>query len=179
MKIKHYLIVFFFGVLFTQNCLIGQQAYSQNEFSKHQNDSTRKVFVYAGIGLLEAYNIGIGYQGFPNFAVSLKYSTTFIGSGFGFPNTSSGIGIKLSFFIPFSIFNCMNAEYVSYLSQSSTHIINSTTKGNFFDFNIGKEIADKKGLRIFGGVGISISAAKEATVTYSPSLKIGINYNLF
>ena len=74
MKIKHYIIVFILGILFTQISLKAQQTNLPDEFSKDQNDSTRKVYVYAGTGLFEWINLGIGFQINPEFSVSLKHA---------------------------------------------------------------------------------------------------------
>ncbi len=179
MKIKHYLIVFFFGVLLTQNCLKGQQAYSQNEFSTDQNDSTRKVYVYAGIGLLELYNIGIGYQVSPEIAFSFKYAGTNIGYGYILPSAGNGVGFKISYFTPLWIFNNMSVEYISYLNLGLDRKINSVTKGNYFELNVGNENIDKSKLKIYWAVGFGLSAAKTVSTLFFPSIKVGINYNLF
>ncbi|MFA3782039.1 hypothetical protein ABRY23_03125 [Melioribacteraceae bacterium 4301-Me] len=169
----------------TLNDLHSQQAYrlekfyAENYLLTDKKDSVRKIFIYSNTGILEFLSFGVGYQVSQDFAISLKYSNTFIGSGFIFPNTGSGIGIKLSYYTPFSIFNCINAEYVSYLILSTTKKVNSVTKGNFFEANIGKEIVKKEGLRVFWSLGLAISNAKMTTVVFAPSIKIGINYNLF
>jgi hypothetical protein len=125
MKIKHYLIALTLGVLINQNCLRGQQTDSQNEFSTDQNDSTRKVYVYSGIGLLEVYNIGIGYQVSPELAFSFKYAATWIGYGYILPSAGTGVGFKISYFTPFEIFNNISVEYISYLNLGLDRKINS------------------------------------------------------
>ncbi len=177
MKTKNYLMLFILGALLTQNCLRGQQVYSQNEFSKDQNDSTRNVFVYAGIGLLEIYNLGIGYQISPELAFSFKYAVTWIGAGI--LGGGGGVGIKISYFPKQWIINTISAEYISYLKLSLYEKINSVTKGNYFELNIGNENIDKSKLKIYWAVGFGLSAAKTASILFFPSIKIGINYNIF
>lgn len=176
--------IFFLILILTPFVSTGQNfnsinTLSQTNNSMKQNDSIRYMYVYSSIGILEAFSAGVGYQVNSNFSLSIIYSVSFIGSGYIFPNDASGIGLKVSYFKPFSIFNCINAEYVNYLWTSSTRTKSSTSKGNYFEVTIGKDSFQKKGLRIFWGIGISISNAKEATIVYSPSLKIGLTYNLF
>lgn len=180
MKIKHYLILLIFGSLLTQISVRGQQTDSQNEFSPEQNDSIRKVYVYAGIGLLEVYNIGIGYQFSHELAFSFKYAGTNIGyANYNIPSIGNGVGFKISYFAPLWIFNNISAEYISYLNLSLDSKINSVTKGNYFELNVGNENVDKSKLKIYWAIGFGLSAAKTVSVLFFPSIKVGINYNIF
>ncbi len=188
MKIKLYLIVFFFGVLLTQNSLKGQQAYSQNEFSKDQNDSTRKVYVYAGVGLFEWFNLGIGFQINPEFSVSLKHANTWVsghGGSYVFPSYASGIGLEIKYFKDLWIFNNVSFSYIYYLYVPNIYDdrYGIQPKGDYYEINFGNE-SIKKGVKrkiqIFWSVGLGKSYNKNYDKTLiMPSIKIGIFHNLF
>lgn len=66
-----------------------------------------------------------------------------------------------------------------YLSTSFDDHINSITKGNYLEFNIGRETIDESRLNFFWAIGFCVSAAKKAHNLYAPSLKLGLNYNFF
>jgi hypothetical protein len=180
MKIKHYLILLIFGSLLTQISLRGQQTDSQNEFFKDKENSIRKVYVYAGVGLFEIFNLGIGYQVSPELAFSFKYAGTWIGyANFNIPSTGTGVGVKISHFSKLWLFNNISAEYISYLNLTLDRKINSVTKGNYFELNVGNENVDKSKLKIYWAIGLGISDAHTVSTLFFPSLKVGINYNLF
>ena len=181
MKMKNYLMLLILWALLTQNCLRGQHAYSLNKFTEDQNDSIRNVFLYTGIGLFEVINIGIGYQISHELAFSFKYAGTWIGYSNILPSSGDGVGIKISYFPKQWIVNTISAEYISYLNLSVDYDrrINSVTKGNYFELNIGNENIDKSKLKIYWAVGFGLSAAKTVSTLFFPSLKVGINYNLF
>ncbi|MBX2977346.1 MAG: hypothetical protein KF721_14550 [Ignavibacteriaceae bacterium] len=140
----------------------------------------RGIFLFSSIGLIEVVSMGVGYQVTDNFSFALKGSATWIGSSaMGFPNGGRGIGIKLSYHTPFLFFNNTNVEFIQYLATSFDDHINSISKGHYLDFNIGKENINESGFNFFWSMGICVIAVKEADILYGPSLKIGLNYNLF
>lgn len=142
------------------------------------NNNLRGIFLFSNIGILDFLSAGIGYQVSEKISLSLKGSQTFIGSSaMGLPHGGSGVGIKLSYHTPFLFFNATSFEYIQYLSTSIDYRINSITKGNYFDFNIGRETVNESGFNFFWGIGVCMSNAKGANVLYSPSLKFGFNFN--
>ncbi len=104
------------------------------------------------------------------------------------PNGASRYGIKLTYHKPFIIFNTASFEYILYTKSTldwERKVIYGqiekipTLKGYYLDFNIGRETINETGFNFFGGIGICLSAAKEANILYAPSLKLGLNYNIF
>lgn len=180
MNNKCVFILFTLGVLFTQKVLLGQQIDHSDDLSKKQFDSTRNLYVHTGVGLLEIFNIGIGCQISPDIALSFIYSGTWIGySSFNFPSSGTGIGIKASYFKKFLFFNNISTEFVSYLNLSLDRKINSVTKGSYFEITAGNENIEKSKLKIHWAIGVGLSNAHTVSTLFFPSLKIGINYNLF
>jgi len=164
--------------IFSQINLIRSSDYSSIENNAEINNDLRGIFLFSNIGILDFLSLGIGYQVSEKISLAIKGSQTFIGSSaMGFPNGGSGVGVKLSYHTPFLFFNSTSFEYIQYLSTSYDDHINSITKGNYFDFNFGKETINKSGFNYFWAIGFSVSAAKEAHVLYAPSLKIGLNFN--
>ncbi len=147
--------------------------------NKGKNDySHRSIFLFSNIGILDFLSLGIGYQVSEKISIAVKGSQTFIGSSaMGFPHGGNGVGIKLSYHTHFLFFNTTSLEYIPYLSTSFDDHINSITKGNYFDFNFGRETINESGFNFFWAIGFCVSAAKEANVLYTPSLKIGLNFN--
>jgi hypothetical protein len=150
-----------------------------------ERDSVRGVFLYSGIGLIEVLTVGIGTQVSQDFSISLKYATTWIGKGaMILPNSATGIGLKLTYhkdLAPLPL-NAISFDYILYLHSSlgwqyRLDRYDPFIKGHYFDINVGKETVNESGFHFFWGVGFCISAAKEASVLYAPSIKIGINFN--
>jgi len=173
-------------IIFLSNTqfLFSQFNYDKDSsYCNYGNDSDldtnqRSVFLFSNIGILDFLSLGIGYQVSEKISIAVKGSQTFIGSSaMGFPHGGNGVGIKLSYHTPFLFFNTTSLEYIPYLSTSFDDHINSITKGNYFDFNFGRETIDESGFNFFWAIGFCVSAAKEANVLYAPSLKIGLNYN--
>ena len=188
MKIKHYIIVFILGILFTQISLKAQQTNLPDEFSKDQNDSTRKVYVYAGTGLFEWINLGIGFQINPEFSVSLKHANTWVsghGGSYVFPSYASGVGLEIKYFNDLWIFNNVSFSYIYYLYVPNIYDdrYGIQPKGDYYEINFGNESIKKgvKGkLQIFWSVGLGKSYNKNYDKTLiMPSIKIGIFHNLF
>jgi hypothetical protein len=150
-----------------------------------ETDSVRGIFLYSGIGLIEVLTIGIGSQVSQDISISLKYATTWIGKGaMILPNSATGIGLKLTYhkdLAPLPL-NAISFDYILYLHSSlgwqyRLDRYDPFIKGHYFDINVGKETVNESGFHFFWGVGFCISAAKEASVLYAPSIKIGINFN--
>lgn len=180
MKTKYDLIVIFFLMFFVSPKVYSQENYSRNIEVSSNKDSTRNVFVYSSVGLLEIFSLGIGCQVSTDIALSFKYSGTNIGyANFNLPSSGTGVGVKVSYFTKQWIFNNISAEYISYLNLELDRKINSVTKGNYFELNLGYENIDKSKLKIYWAVGFGLSDAKTVSTLFFPSLKIGINYNLF
>jgi hypothetical protein len=171
MKIITILLFFTCVNIFSQN---------SSQFLNEKKEG-RKIFLYSNLGILDFISLGVGYQASENVAISIKGSQTFItGSGaFGLPNSGAGIGAKFTYSTSFLFFNSISAEYISYLSLTYDKSIlpASFIKGHYFDLNIGYENINDAGLSFFWATGICISAVKTKNVLYSPSLKIGLNYN--
>jgi len=164
--------------LLSQINVIGNADYSSIENNAEIENNFRSIFLFSNIGILDFLSIGIGYQVSDKISLSLKGSQTFIGSSaIGLPHGGNGVGIKLSYHTPFLFFNTTSFEYIQYLSTSIDYRINSITKGNYFDFNCGRESINESGFNFFWAIGVCISNAKGANVLYSPSLKIGFNFN--
>ncbi|AFH50036.1 Hypothetical protein IALB_2333 [Ignavibacterium album JCM 16511] len=180
---KQILLVLIVALLNTQFLLgqinlIGSTDYSNFENNAEIDNNLRGIFLFSSIGILDFLSLGIGYQVSEKISIAIKGSQTFIGSSaMGFPHGGNGVGIKISYHTPFLFFNTTSLEYISYLSTSFDDHINSITKGNYFDFNLGREIIDESGFNFFWAIGFCVSAAKEANVLYTPSLKIGLNFN--
>jgi len=156
--------------------------FSQNNITQPVNNSGnhRNFFLYANLGILDFVSLGLGYQVSKQVAISIKASETIItGSSLGFPNWGTGLGFKVSYSKEFLLFNSFSAEYIAYLETSidDSKSLNTALKGNYFDFNIGRENIYDEGLNVFWAIGFCISAVKTTDVLYSPSLKIGLNYN--
>lgn len=151
------------------------------------DNDIRCIFPFLSIGVIEYISFGLGYQVTENSSISLKRSSTWIGTGaMGFPNSASGYGIKLAYYIPILIFNAFSFEYILYtkstLDWERKKLYSEIKeipvfKGHYFDFNLGRETINKSGFNFFWGIGFCISAAKEAHTIYSPSLKMGLTYN--
>jgi hypothetical protein len=188
MKARNYLMLFILGTLLAQNRLIGQQIYSLNEFSHAQNESTRKVYFYAGIGLLEWLSLGLGYQINHEFSVSLKHSNVWV-SGHGgsnlFPPYASGIGIDIKYFKNLWVFNNLSFNYIYflYIPNIYDNTYGLKYKGNYYEVNLGNEKIEnelKGKLQLFWSLGLGVSYSKNyAEKLILPSIKIGIIHNLF
>lgn len=157
--------------------------FSQNDSDKRLINSAepRSFFINSSLGILEFISLGIGYQASEKVAISIKASDTFItGSSLVFPNTGTGLGFKVSYSTEFLFFNSISAEYIAYLSLTYDQTImpSGTIKGNYFDLNIGRENIYAKGLNVFWAIGICASAVKTQETLFSPSIKIGLNYNI-
>ena len=149
----------------------------------YQSDSAqlRHIYIFTNIGILEVLSFGIGYQLSSDFSIAIKWGGTCIGGGggYGLPGSGDGIGIKASYRLPYDIFNNISFEYIPYLRLSLTDQGSSTFKGNFFDLNVGYENILKNNVKIFWSLGLCLSDAKKAHMVFSPSVKIGLNYNIF
>lgn len=179
---KLFLIIFIILLntqfLFSQMNLINNANFDAFENNGKKDYSYRSIFLFSNIGILDFLSLGIGYQVSEKISIAIKGSQTFIGSSaMGFPHGGNGVGIKFSYHTPFLFFNTTSLEYIPYLSTSFDDHINSITKGNYFDFNFGRETIDESGFNFFWAIGFCVSAAKDAHVLYSPSLKIGLNFN--
>jgi hypothetical protein len=140
----------------------------------------RSFFINSSLGILEFISLGVGYQFSEKVAVTIKGSYTFTtGASLNIPNWGEGLGFKVSFSTEFLFINSISAEYIAYLKTAldDAESIDTAIKGNYFDFNIGREDIYSNGLNFFWAVGLCISAVKNTNVLYSPSLKIGLNYN--
>ena len=158
--------------------IVGQDLeYKSMIDSINGSKNIRKEYIYSSIGILEFLAIGVGYQLSPKFSISVKSSGPFIGGGYIFPNGAEGIGTKISYYVPFSIFNCINFESILLLHQTLDDQTPAFIKGYFLDINIGKEIIDKNGLRVFWGVGICGNDTADVPGRFFYSIKIGLNYN--
>lgn len=175
--------------LFSQSNLINNTNSNSLTNNAEIDNDHRGIFLFSSIGLIEVVSIGVGYQVNENFSFSLKGSATWIGSSaMILPNSASGYGIKLTYHKQFLIFNAATFEYVLYTKSTldwerkklygQIEMI-PTFKGYYLDFNIGRETINESGFNFFWGLGICVSAAKEAHILYSPSLKVGLNYNFF
>ncbi|WP_348344904.1 hypothetical protein, partial [Ignavibacterium sp.] len=164
--------------LFSQMNLINNNNFDALDINGYKDNIHRGIFLFSNIGILDFLSFGIGYQVSEKISIAIKGSQTFIGSSaMGFPQGGNGVGIKLSYRTHFLFFNTTSLEYIPYLSTSFDDHINSITKGNYFDFNFGRETIDESGFNFFWAIGFCVSAAKEANVLYAPSLKIGLNFN--
>lgn len=175
--------------LFSQINLINNTNSNSLTNNTEIDNDLRGIFLFSSIGLIEVVSIGVGYQVNENFSFSLKDSATWIGSSaMILPNSASGYGIKLTYHKPFLIFNTSSFEYILY-TQSTLDWERKklygqiekipTLKGYYLDFNIGRETINESGFNFLWGIGICVSAAKEAHILYAPSLKLGLNYNFF
>ena len=151
---------------------------------KDENNGTRKVFIYSSLGVMEIFSIGAGYQISDRFAFSINGSASFTGLGkqnffwLFFP-TGSGIGFKLSYYTPSVFFSAISFEYVAYLDLDENPFAKSVTKGGFYDLTIGREFIYDKGFNFFWSIGICVSDALNSNTVIFPSLKAGIEYNIF
>jgi hypothetical protein len=165
------IILFYTGGLFSQN---------DSDKTVINSSEPRNFFINSSLGILEFISLGVGYQASEKVAITIKASETFItGASLGFPNWGTGLGFKVSYSTEFLLFNTISAEYIAYLETSidESNSLNTLLKGNYFDFNIGRENIYDEGLNVFWAIGICISAVKTTDVLYSPSLKVGLNYN--
>jgi hypothetical protein len=172
---KHLTLIFITILCYTD-------LFSQNDINKteYNQEESRSFFLYANIGILDFASVGVGYQASERVALSIKASQTFItGASLGFPEWGAGLGFKVSCATEFLFFNSISAEYIAYLETSidDSHSLTSTLKGNYFDFNIGRENVYDEGINVFWAIGICISSVKTTEVLFSPSLKVGLNYN--
>jgi len=184
------IITFFISELtFCQNNFDSIDGYYLNQITNTTNNHNRKFYVFSSVGLIEIVSIGVGYQISRDISFAIKGASTWIGSyALLFPNGASGVGIKLSYHKPFLFFNTASFDYIIYLYstldwESKRQPWNlgyePFIKGHYFDVNIGKETINKSGLNIFWSIGVCLSAAKEAHILFAPSLKVGLNYNIF
>ncbi len=176
-----------FKLLFSQINLINNTNSNSLTNNTEIDNDLRGIFLFSSIGLIEVVSIGVGYQVNENFSFSLKGSATWIGSSaMILPNSANGYGIKLTYHKPLLIFNAASFEYILYtqstLDWESKKLYGQiekipTLKGYYLDFTIGRETINESGFNFLWGIGICVSAAKEAHILYAPSLKIGLNYN--
>ncbi|KUG25725.1 hypothetical protein ASZ90_004446 [hydrocarbon metagenome] len=174
---RKFIWVFFLFIV--TNKVFSQEINSANSVNEYE---LRNFFVTTNTGILEFISIGIGYQINDDISIALKYSGTWIGSSaMGLPNSAYGLGCKFSYHKPFLFFNSTSFEYISYLSSTldwQSRENEPFLKGHYFDLHIGKENIEKNGFNFFWSLGICLSAAKEAHILVSPSLKGGVNFNL-
>lgn len=177
MKHKRLLAILLTSILLISKNIVGQ---SLNELPQSEENTERKVTINAGIGLIELYSLGIGWQVSKDFCLTFNYSRTMIGKSTFLPSVGDGVGVKLTYFNkPFWIFNKISAMYLQYLYLSLDRKIDSAMKGSYFEMCFGKEDITAPGLNINWSAGVGVSAAKTAELLFMPSIKIGINYNFF
>jgi hypothetical protein len=172
---KHFILIFI--ILLSTSALFSQDNLSQ---TLSNSGPARNFFLFTNLGILDFVSVGFGYQASEKISLSLKASETFIaGASLGFPEWGAGVGFKVSYSTKFLFFNSVSAEYIAYLETSidESKSLSTLLKGNYFDFNIGHENIDNEGLNVFWAIGICISSVKTTDILYSPSLKIGLNYN--
>ncbi len=159
---------------------------SVNNFVTNENDSLRKIFYSIGIGLSEIAHIGAGYQLDKQFALSLKYATTWLSYGgvglVAIPGSGAGWGITASYFNDFWIFNKVSIEYLYYTTlpprhDPSDHMMKKNY-GNYYQIDIGKEyIFKSKNLRFYWLIGIGVSVPQKEKSLILPTIGIGFTKN--
>jgi len=171
-------------VSLSQNNSLSLNRYDFNSIEQENKNEkkVRNIFLFSSIGVLEIISVGIGYQITDNFSLSLKGSVTgFEGGAFNVPNSTKGLGIKLTYYCPFIFLNTISFEYTLHLDANFDYlgrrIHKPSLKGSFFDFNIGKESINEAGFNFFWSVGFCINSVKYVQILYSPSIKIGLNFN--
>jgi hypothetical protein len=151
---------------------------SRTAISK-KNDSTRVLYVQLHTGLLECCGLGVGVQLSKNYSILLKGSNTFIGGqgSFMFPQDGSGYGVQFSYYSKFWVFNSINFEYLKYTDISICYPPRDL--GYFLDLNFANENVGKKFYNAFWSLGICISVARNSPILVYPSIKYGMNLNIF
>ncbi len=147
-------------------------------------DNLRKLYIYSGLGLLEFFQFGIGYQINKDFSISMKYAATWLSYGGSYinPGIGSGFGIAISYYKNLWLFNKISSDYIYYTSlpiiiyDAKNYI---RPKGSYYEITIGNEkIESKTGLQIFWFVGIGISYPHRSEILILPSIKIGVSQSL-
>jgi hypothetical protein len=181
---KYFVILFFLSLVpiaFCQESNTNSESKKETESSEEQKaNDTRHVFVYGGVGLLEVFTYGVGFQLNNKFSLSMGYSYVIVGGdAFILPDIGQGYVIKAGYFSNFWIFNSLNIEYLNILKTYTDKGVTSKSKGYFAEINFAHETISKCRLGFYWSLGVCLSNAKMKPQLCTPSIKIGCNYNIF
>jgi hypothetical protein len=150
-------------------------------------ETLRSLYLSGSIGVFEVGSFGIGFQINKNFSCAVIGGATWIGgANYGIPNSGSGYGVNVSYYKKILFFNNISFDYIFYLTSSLDWEslrqpwrlgYEPTIKGYYCEVNLGHQNLSESGLNFFWSVGLGISSAKESSILFAPTLKLGINYN--
>ena len=149
-----------------------------------QNDTTsktksesdrRKFYLTFNTGILEVIGLGFGYQYSDEWSFATKVS---LASREQLAFSVSGLGVRAARFFSTSLpFNNINVQPTVVLLTRRGRSFHFGLNGFSFEIGIGNESIRKSELDFFWSLGGIISTVKKDKPLYSPSLKLGLNWN--
>ena len=143
-----------------------------------QNDTIsdrRKFYLTFNTGILEVIGLGFGYQYSDEWSFATKVS---LASREQLAFSVSGLGVRAARFFSTSLpFNNINVQPTVVLITRKGRSFHFGLNGFSFEIGIGNESIRKSELDFFWSLGGIISTIKKNKPLYSPSLKLGLNWN--
>ncbi|OGU30977.1 MAG: hypothetical protein A2057_04445 [Ignavibacteria bacterium GWA2_35_9] len=137
--------------------------------------NTRKFYFSFNTGFLEILGIGFGYQYSNEWNFTTKVS---LESREQLVFSLSGLGIRAARFFSTSLpFNNINVQPTVMLLTRKGLSYHFGLNGFSFEIGIGNESIKKSQIDFFWSLGGIISTVKKDKPLYSPSLKLGLNWN--
>lgn len=173
----------FFCVIFSlaaycQSVQKNDRSYQVPGTDASPKDSLRTLYFELNTGVLEMVGIGLGVQINNKTSLMIKWSGTFTGGqGFLLPNSGDGVGFQYSYYSKLWVFNSLNILCSKYLDVTREHM--PRDKGYFFDVNFARVNTSKKFYNTYWSFGVCVSAARNTSLLVYPSIKYGVDMNLF
>ena len=140
-----------------------------------QEADRRKYYLSFNLGFIEGLGLGFGYQSSDIWSFTGKIS--FINRDNQFL-ALNGIGMRIARFITTSLpFNNINVQPTVMLFEKKRYSYLFGIQGYSFEIGIGNESIKKSELNFAWSIGGILSVVKKRRPLYSPSLKLGINWN--
>ena len=131
-------------------------------------------------GFLEVVSMGFGYQYSDEWDFSVKTVGVIVpGKAFLFPNSALGMGLRIAKYFPkYLLFNNVSIQPTIILMASREGLPRYGLNGSSLEISFGNESLKSSYLNIFWSIGAIVSTLKKEKPLYSPSLKLGVNWNL-
>ena len=136
---------------------------------------SRKYFLSFNLGFLEAIGMGLGYQYSNSWGFTGKISVQNREQNV---LAVSGIAVRIArYFTTALIFNNISLQPTVILFNKENQKYKLGMKGFSFEAGIGNESIKSSELNFFWSVGGIISVVRKEKPLFSPSLKLGLNWN--
>lgn len=146
--------------------------------SATQSDSItdkREFYLSFNSGFLEVIGLGFGFQHSNEWSFTTKVS---LASKRQDAYSVSGIGIRAARFFSTSLpFNNINIQPTVIMLIRKVHSYDFGLNGFSFEIGIGNESIKINRLDFFWSLGGTITTIKKEKPLYTPSLKLGLNWN--